>query len=72
MGFQELRNFSHPEHSWAVDCYLRGTRPLLTHTHLDETLSGGLMPGLTILGGVASAGKSSLAVHVARGKVSRQ
>lgn len=65
MGFQELRNFSHPEHSWAVDCYLQGTKPLLTHTHLDEALSGGLMPGLTILGGVASAGKSSLAVHVA-------
>lgn len=65
MGFQELLDLDRPEHGWAIDCYLRAHSPLITHTPLDDALDGGLMAGLTILGGVASAGKSSLAVQIA-------
>lgn len=53
-----------PPRGWAVDCYLCRPRPLKTATVLDEAL-GGLMPGLTLLGGQASAGKSALACHAA-------
>lgn len=54
-----------PERGWAVDCYLGGPEPLATGTAIDAALGGGLMPGVTLLGGVASAGKSAIACHAA-------
>ena len=54
-----------------MDCYLSGPDPLPTGTPLDEALGGGLMPGVTVLGGVASAGKSALACHAAANVASR-
>ena len=65
MTFEYLRQLNRPKYGWDVECYLAAKKPLKTHTIVDDALSGGLMPGLTILGGVASAGKSSLAVHIA-------
>ena len=60
-----------PPRGWAVDCYLCGPRPLATGTPLDEALGGGLMPGVTVLGGQASVGKSALACHVASSVAAR-
>ena len=60
-----------PPRGWAVDCYLSGPDPLPTGTPMDEALGGGLMPGVTVLGGVASAGKSALACHAAANVASR-
>lgn len=54
-----------PARGWAVDCYLCGPRPLPTGTPLDNALGGGLMPGLTLLGGRASSGKSAIACQAA-------
>ena len=54
-----------------MDCYLSGPDPLPTGTPLDEALGGGLMPGVTVLGGVASAGKSALACHASANVASR-
>lgn len=65
MTFEYLRRLNRPKYGWDVECYLAAKEPLKTHTIADDALCGGLMPGLTILGGVASAGKSSLAVHIA-------
>ena len=60
-----------PRRGWAVDCYLSGPDPLPTGTPLDVALGGGLMPGVTVLGGVASAGKSALACHASANVASR-
>lgn len=60
-----------PQRGWAVDCYLGGPDPLPTGTPLDDALGGGLMPGVTVVGGVASAGKSALACHAAANVASR-
>lgn len=60
-----------PPRGWAVDCYLGGAEPLPTGTPLDWALGGGLMPGVTVVGGVASAGKSALACHAAANVASR-
>lgn len=60
-----------PENGWAVDCYMGGAQPLPTGTPLDEALGGGLMPGVTVVGGQASAGKSSLACNVAANVAAR-
>lgn len=54
-----------PEHGWAEDCYLGGYESIPTGTPLDDALGGGLMPGLTVLGGVASTGKSAMACQAA-------
>lgn len=60
---------------WAARCqptdligYLDRARrePLPTGTPLDAALGGGLMPGVTVLGGVASAGKSAIACDAAQ------
>lgn len=64
-AWEEAVSMCAPEHGWAVDCYLGGPRALPTGTPLDSALGGGLMPGVTLLGGVASAGKSAIACHVA-------
>lgn len=64
-AWDEVRAKDAPEHGWAVDCYIGGPSPLRTYTPLDDALGGGLMPGLTVLGGVASAGKSAIACHAA-------
>lgn len=60
-----------PPRGWAVDCYLCGPRPLATGTPMDDALGGGLMPGVTVLGGQASVGKSALACHVASSVAAR-
>ena len=70
-AWEDARAMCEPPRGWAVDCYLCGPRPLPTGTPLDEALGGGLMPGVTVLGGVASAGKSALACHAAANVASR-
>lgn len=70
-AWDEAREHCAPPRGWAVDCYLCGPRPLPTGTPLDEALGGGLMPGVTVLGGVASAGKSALACHASANVASR-
>ena len=60
-----LQSRDAPQHGWVIDCLYGGRGPLRTSTPLDAALGGGLMPGVTVLGGVASAGKSALACHVA-------
>ena len=70
-AWEEARAMCEPPRGWAVDCYLGGPDPLPTGTPLDEALGGGLMPGVTVLGGVASAGKSALACHAAANIASR-
>lgn len=63
--WDELRERDAPKHGWVVDCLLGGRDPLRTGTPLDRALGGGLMPGVTVLGGQASAGKSTLACQCA-------
>lgn len=70
-AWDEARGHCAPPRGWAVDCYLSGPDPLPTGTPLDKALGGGLMPGVTVLGGVASAGKSALACHAAANVASR-
>ena len=70
-AWDDARGHCAPPRGWAVDCYLSGPDPLPTGTPLDEALGGGLMPGVTVLGGVASAGKSALACHAAANVASR-
>ena len=70
-AWDEARDHCAPPRGWAVDCYLSGPDPLPTGTPLDEALGGGLMPGVTVLGGVASAGKSALACHASANVASR-
>ena len=70
-AWEDARAMCEPPRGWAVDCYLSGPDPLPTGTPLDEALGGGLMPGVTVLGGVASAGKSALACHAAANVASR-
>lgn len=70
-AWDEARDHCAPPRGWAVDCYLSGPDPLPTGTPLDDALGGGLMPGVTVLGGVASAGKSALACHAAANVASR-
>lgn len=60
-----LRNRDAPERGWVIDCLYGGRDPLRTGTPLDRALGGGLMPGVTVLGGQASVGKSALACQVA-------
>ena len=70
-AWDDARGHCAPPRGWAVDCYLSGPDPLPTGTPLDEALGGGLMPGVTVLGGVASAGKSAVACHAAANIASR-
>lgn len=70
-AWDEVMSRDAPERGWAVDCYLGGAEPLPTGTPLDRALGGGLMPGVTVLGGVASAGKSALACHASANVASR-
>lgn len=70
-AWDEVMSRDAPERGWAVDCYLSGPDPLPTGTPLDEALGGGLMPGVTVLGGVASAGKSAVACHAVANVASR-
>ena len=70
-AWEDARAMCEPPRGWAVDCYLCGPRPLATGTPLDEALGGGLMPGVTVLGGQASVGKSALACHVASSVAAR-
>ena len=70
-AWEEARAMCEPPRGWAVDCYLCGPRPLATGTPMDEALGGGLMPGVTVLGGQASVGKSALACHVAASVAAR-
>lgn len=60
-----LRYRDAPDRGWVVDCLLGGRDPLRTGTPLDRALGGGLMPGVTVMGGAASVGKSALACQVA-------
>lgn len=48
-----------------VDAIIDEPEPLVTHTVLDELLEGGLWPGMTVVGGVPSVGKSALACQAA-------
>lgn len=64
-AFDDLRARCEPGGGWAASCYLYGPEPLPTGTVVDYALKGGLMPGVTVLGGEASVGKSALACHVA-------
>ncbi|HJA28441.1 MAG TPA: hypothetical protein IAA15_02555 [Candidatus Olsenella pullicola] len=70
-AWDEARERCAPPRGWAVDCYLGGPDPLPTGTPLDDALGGGLMPGVTVVGGVASAGKSALACHASANVASR-
>ena len=70
-AWDDARAMCEPPRGWAVDCYLCGPRPLPTGTPMDDALSGGLMPGVTVLGGQASVGKSALACHVASSVAAR-
>lgn len=70
-AWDEVMSRDAPERGWAVDCYLGGPDPLPTGTPLDAALGGGLMPGVTVVGGVASAGKSALACHASANVASR-
>ena len=70
-AWDDARAMCAPPRGWSVDCYLSGPDPLPTGTPLDAALGGGLMPGVTVLGGVASAGKSALACHAAANIASR-
>ena len=70
-AWDDARGHCAPPRGWAVDCYLGGPDPLPTGTPLDEALGGGLMPGVTVLGGVASAGKSAIACHASANVASR-
>lgn len=70
-AWDEAREHCAPPRGWAIDCYLSGPDPLPTGTPLDEALGGGLMPGVTVLGGQASVGKSALACHVASSVAAR-
>lgn len=70
-AWDEARGHCAPPRGWAVDCYLSGPDPLPTGTSMDAALGGGLMPGVTVLGGVASAGKSALACHASANVASR-
>lgn len=70
-AWEEVASRDAPERGWAVDCYLGGAEPLPTGTPLDDALGGGLMPGVTVLGGVASAGKSAIACQAAATVASR-
>lgn len=63
--WERLRSMDAPERGWVVDCLYGGRDPLRTGTPLDKALGGGLMPGVTVLGGQASVGKSALACQVA-------
>lgn len=63
--WDELRARDAPERGWVEECLLGGRDPLRTGTPLDRALGGGLMPGVTVLGGAASVGKSALACQVA-------
>lgn len=63
--WDEIRRRDEPEGGWVRSCLLGGRDPLRTMTPLDDALGGGLMPGVTVLGGRASAGKSSLACQCA-------
>lgn len=70
-AWEDARAMCAPPRGWAVDCYLGGAEPLPTGTPLDWALGGGLMPGVTVLGGVASAGKSAIACHASANVASR-
>ena len=70
-AWEDARAMCAPPRGWAVDCYLGGPRPLATGTPIDDALGGGLMPGVTVLGGEASVGKSALACHVASSVAAR-
>ena len=70
-AWDDARAMCEPRRGWAVDCYLCGPRPLPTGTPMDDALGGGLMPGVTVLGGQASVGKSALACHVASSVAAR-
>lgn len=70
-AWDALRTQDAPEHGWVVDCLLGGRDPLRTNTPIDAALGGGLMPGVTVLGGQASVGKSALACNVAAGVAMR-
>lgn len=70
-AWDDARAMCEPPRGWAVDCYLCGPRPLPTGTPLDDALGGGLMPGVTVLGGQASVGKSALACHIASSVAAR-
>lgn len=70
-AWEDARAMCEPPRGWAVDCYLCGPRPLATGTPIDEALGGGLMPGVTLLGGQASVGKSALACHIASSVATR-
>lgn len=63
--WEELRRRDAPPGGWVRECLLAGRDPLPTGTPLDRALGGGLMPGVTVLGGRASAGKSALACQCA-------
>ena len=63
--WDELRRRDAPPGGWVRECLLGGRDPLMTGTPLDRALGGGLMPGVTVLGGRASAGKSALACQCA-------
>lgn len=63
--WEAIKRRDEPSGGWVRACLLGGRDPLRTLTPLDTALSGGLMPGVTVLGGRASAGKSSLACQCA-------
>lgn len=63
--FQRLRMYNALKNGWIQDFYIHGIPLLPTQTPLDIALNGGLAQGITVLGGVASAGKSSLACQIA-------
>lgn len=64
-AWDALRYRDAPKRGWVEECLLGGRDPLRTGTPLDRALGGGLMPGVTVLGGAASVGKSALACQVA-------
>lgn len=70
-SWDELRARDAPARGWVEECLLGGRDPLRTGTPLDRVLGGGLMPGVTVLGGQASVGKSALACQAAANVAAR-
>ena len=65
-------NMDRPEGELAMSAYLAAPEPVPTgYDKLDQLLGGGMMRGLTVLGGPPSSGKSVLACYAAAAMAAR-
>lgn len=64
--WEELRDGDRPDGSLALNAYLCAKKPKPTGiSKVDQLLGGGLMRGVTVIGGGPSAGKTAIACHAA-------